>query len=147
LVTGSGSITGDITINGTLAIGNSPGTMTFQDDLTVGGTAVSNFEFTDAALGVGTWDLAQGGAGAQTVTFGGTLNLLFSGGTYANSSVQIFDFESFSGNFTTVNFTGLAAGQSAVFDSTTGFVTVIPEPKAALIGGMGILALLRRRRD
>jgi len=46
-----------------------------------------------------------------------------------------------------VNFSGLGAGQSAVFNATTGFVTVIPEPQAALIGGIGMLALLRRRRD
>ena len=143
-----GSVTGDITVTGTLAIGSSPGTMTFNDDLTIGSSAISNFEITDIGLGLGTYDLAQGGAGAQTVTFGGTLNLFFSGGTYAsNSSVQIFDFENFSGDFTAVNFNGLAEGQFASFDAATGFVTVIPEPRAALLGGLGMLALLRRRRD
>lgn len=143
-----GSVTGDITVNGTLAIGSSPGSMTFNDDLTIGGSAVSNFELTDIAFGLGTYDLAQGGAGTQAVTFGGTLNLLFSGGTYANNtSVQIFDFETYGGGFTTVNFSGLGAGQSAVFNASTGFVTVIPEPgPAALFGGLGVLALLRRRR-
>ncbi len=148
-LTGSGSITGDITVGGTLAIGNSPGTITFNDDLTVGAAAVSNFELTSTALGLGTYDLAQGGVGTQTVTFGGTLNLLFSGGTYANnSSVQIFDFENYSGDFATVNFSGLGEGQSALFDASTGFVTVIPEPEpAALLGGFGLLALLRRRRS
>ena len=135
-------------MTGTLAIGNSPGTMTFNDDLTIGASAVSNLELTDIAFGSGTYDLAQGGDGLQTVTFGGTLNLLFSGGTYANnSSVQIFDFENYSGDFTTVNFSGLGSGQSAVFDASTGFVTVIPEPGAALLGGLGMLVRLRRRRN
>lgn len=142
-----GSVTGDITVNGTLAIGNSPGSMTFNDDLTIGSSAVSDFEFTNIALGLGTYDLAQSGIGSQTVTFGGTLNLLFTGGTYANNaSVQIFNFENYSGNFTTLNFSGLGIGQSATFNSSTGFVTVVPEPGAALFGGIGMLMLLRRRR-
>ena len=148
-LTGSGSITGDITVGGMLAIGNSPGTITFNDDLTLGAAAVSNFELTNIAVGLGTYDLAQGGIDTQSVTFGGTLNLFFSGGTYANNtSVQIFGFENYSGGFTTVNFSGLAEGQSALFNDSTGFVTVIPEPgPAALVGGFGLLVLLRRRRD
>lgn len=142
-----GSVTGDIIVNGTLAIGSSPGTMTFNDDLTISGSAVSNFEITDISFGVSTYDLAQSGIGSQTVTFGGSLNLLFSGGTYANNStVQIFSFENYVGNFASVNFSGLGAGQSAVFDSSTGFVTVVPETEAALLGGIGMLVLLRRRR-
>jgi len=149
MLTGNGgSVTGDIIVNGTLAIGNSPGTMTFNDDLTIGSSAVSLFEFTNIGFSTGTYDLAQGGAGLQTVTFGGTLNLLFSGGTYAtNSSVKIFDFEGYSGDFTTVNFSGLGEGQFAEFDSSTGFVTVIPEPGVALLGGVGMLMMLHRRRD
>ncbi|MEO5914783.1 MAG: autotransporter-associated beta strand repeat-containing protein [Luteolibacter sp.] len=147
-LTGSGgSVTGAITVNGTLAIGNSPGTMTFNNDLTFGSGAVSNFEFTNIALGINSFDLAQGGVGTQAVTFGGTLNLLFSGGTYANGgSVQIFNFDTYGGTFSTVNFSGLDVGQSAVFDTATGYVTVVPEPSAALLGGLGMVILLRRRR-
>jgi autotransporter-associated beta strand protein len=143
-----GSVTGSITVNGTLAIGNSAGTMTFNNDLTVGGLAQSNFEITDTSFALGTFDLAQGGDGSQKVTFGGTLNLLFSGGSYAdNSTVQIFNFETYDGDFDAVNFSGLGAGQFATFDSSTGFVTVIPEPSisalACVLVGAGIL---RRRR-
>ncbi|MEO6477601.1 autotransporter-associated beta strand repeat-containing protein [Luteolibacter sp.] len=147
-LTGSGgSVTGAINVNGTLAIGNSPGTMTFNNDLTFGSSAASNFEFTNITLGINSYDLAQGGAGSQAVTFGGTLNLLFSGGTYANGgSVQIFNFDTYGGTFATVNFSGLDVGQSAVFDTATGYVTVVPEPGAALMGGLGPLVLLRRRR-
>ncbi len=147
-LTGSGgSVTGDITVNGTLAIGNSPGTMTFNNDLTVGSSAIANFEFTDPTFALGSYDSALGGAGTQTVTFGGTLNLLFSGGTYANeTSVQIFDFEGYTGTFPTVNFSGLEPSQSAVFNATTGFVTVVPEPGAALLSCLGGVMLLRRRR-
>lgn len=148
-LSGSGSVTGDLTINGTLAIGNSPGTITFNDDLTLGNGSVSNFEFTVGTFSANSYDLALGGAGSQTVSFDGTLNLFFdSGETHLNnSSVKIFDFESYVGSFTSVTYTGLGAGQSAAFDSATGIVTVIPEPGAAALGGLGFLMLLRRRRQ
>jgi autotransporter-associated beta strand protein len=144
----NGSVTGDITVNGTLAIGNSPGTMTFNDDLTLGAASISNFEFTVGSFTLGSFDLALGGDGIQGVTFGGTLNLLFdSGETYTSgSSVKIFDFENYGSDFTTVNFSGLGEGQTAAFDALTGYVTVVPEPEAALLGGIGMLGLLRRRR-
>jgi len=149
LLTGNGgSITGNITVNGTMAIGNSPGTMTFNNDLTLGAASISNFEFTVGSFTLGSFDLALGGDGIQGVTFGGTLNLLFdSGETYANGSVKIFDFENYSSDFTTVSFSGLGVGQTATFDASTGFVTVVPEPQAALLGSLGVLALLRRRRN
>lgn len=146
-LSGSGLVNGDITINGILAIGNSPGTMTFDDNLTLGATSVSNFDFTLATLGLGSFDLAQSTSGS--VDFNGILNLNFdSGVSYAdNASVQIFAFGgAYSGNFTSVNYSGLGAGQSATFDATSGFITVIPEPHTVLLGGLGLLALLRRRR-
>jgi len=140
---GVGSVVGDLTINGALAIGSSPGTMNFGGDLGLNG--VADFEFTDPTLTLGSYDLALG---TGVVGFGGILNLFFSGGSYADgATVQIFDFDGgYSGDFAAINFTGLAAGQSATFDATTGFVTVIPEPAAALLGGSGLLLLFRRRR-
>ncbi|MCU0796566.1 MAG: autotransporter-associated beta strand repeat-containing protein [Akkermansiaceae bacterium] len=146
-----GSITGDITVAGTLAIGSSPGTMTFDNHLTLGSLSISDFEFTDAGFGVGTFDLATAAAaGTQSVTFGGTLNLLFdSGESYlAGTSVKIFDFDSYSGSFSAVNVSGLDGSLVASFDQSTGIVslTAIPEPAAAGLGALGLLALLRRRR-
>lgn len=147
-LSGSGSVTGDLTINGTLGIGASPGTITFNDDLVLGSGSVSNFEFTVGSFTAGSFDFALGGAGNQSVAFGGTLNLFFdSGESYAeNSSVKIFDFENYSGTFSSVTFTGLGTGLSATFDASNGIVTVIPEPAAASIGAIGLLMLLRRRR-
>jgi autotransporter-associated beta strand protein len=145
---GSGSITGNITVNGTLAIGNTTGIVTFNNDLSLGSDSISNFDFTNIGLSANDFDLAQSGTGIQTVNFGGTLNLLFSGGTYANNStVRIFDFENYVGSFSSVNFSGLAADQAATFDSSNGWVTVIPEPQSVLFGGLGLLSLLRRRRS
>ena len=55
-----------------------------------------------------------------------------------------------SGNFSAVNFTGLAAGQSATFNPATGFITVVPEPStcASLLAGLacGGYSLVRRRK-
>lgn len=145
-LSGNGTVTGDLNISGNLAIGASPGTIDFTGNLGLNSGSTSSFEFTVGSFTTNSFDLA---IGTGTVTFGGTLNLLFDGATsYADSStVQIFDFSSgYAGNFSTVKFSGLGSGQSAIFDSSTGFVTVVPEPAAALIGGLGMLFLLRRRR-
>jgi autotransporter-associated beta strand protein len=140
---GNGSVTGDLSVSGTLGIGASPGMITFNDDLTLGGSSISNFEIT---LGFATYDLATSGLGSQTANFAGTLNLLFDSGFNTAGSVKIFDFDVYGGNFTSVVASGLASGFTATFDETTGIVTVVPEPGAAFLGSLGALALLRRRR-
>ena len=146
---GSGSVIGDVTLSSgsTLSIGNSPGTMTFSDDLTLSGGSMSDFEID--GLTAGFFDLAQGDVGSQTVTFGGTLNLLFQAGFNTVGSVQIFDFENYIGSFSATNISGLAGGYSATFDELTGTVTVsvIPEPSTWLLvlGGLTMVTVLRRR--
>ncbi len=147
-LSGTGQIEGNISIGGqgTLAISNSPGTMTFDGNLGLNTDSISTFEINGFTLG--NHDLALAAiAGTQTVTFnGGTLNLLFQSGFNTQGTVKIFDFDAYAGSgFTTVAATGLASGFSASFDETNGIVTVIPEPRAALLGGIGLLALLRRR--
>ena len=146
-LTGSGSVTGNLDVAGHLAIGSSPGTIDFSGNLGLDTSTVSDFQFTLASFVANSYDLAHSTTG--TVSFGGILNLLFDGSTAytTNTSVKIFDFAGYAGSFSTVNFTGLATGQEATFDATTGLVTVIPEPRVALLGGLGLLALLRRRRQ
>lgn len=145
---GGGTIVGDITIGAgaTLAPGNSPGTMTFNNNLAFASASTSNFEINGLTSGL--YDLAQGGVGSQTVSFDGTLNLLFQAGFATNGTVKIFDFENYSGSFTTVNTSGLAVGYTASFNALTGEVTVVPEPgTCALIGlGLGALLMLARSR-
>ena len=149
-LSGTGAITGNMAVGGqgTLAIGSSPGTMTFAGDLGLNTGSVSNFEINGFTFG--NYDLARAAAaGTQTVSFnGGTLNLLFQSGFSTNGTVKIFDFVAYAGSgFTSVVPTGLDPGFTASFDATNGLVTVIPEPDiAALLGGFGVLALLRRRR-
>jgi len=144
---GSGTIDGALTVasGATLAIGNSPGTMTFNNDLTLAAGSTGNFEINGLTSGL--YDLAQGGSGVQAVAFAGTLNLLFQAGFNTLGTVKIFDFENYSGNFTTVNTSGLAGGYSATFDQLTGVVTVVPEPSTyALLGaGLSMLWVLRRK--
>ncbi len=147
-LTGSGSVTGTVGIDGTLAIGNSPDTMTFENNLGLNIGSISNFEINGVTLG--NYDLALAAvAGSQTVAFnGGTLNLLFQSGFNTEGTVKIFDFDTYAGGgFTIVNTSGLASGFTASFNATNGIVTVVPESSVALLGGLGLLALLRRRRD
>lgn len=146
---GSGIVGGVIVESGaTLAPGTSPGTLTFSGDLTLGLNSISDFEINSFTSG--NYDLAAAQAlGSQTVNFnGGILNLLFQSGFNTSGSVKIFDFDSYAGSgFNTINVTGLASGYTATFDSSTGSVTVIPEPNAAMLfGSLGMLALRRRRK-
>ncbi len=149
-LSGTGTIVGNMTVNsnGTLAIGTSPGTMTFDGNLGLNTGSVSNFEIN--AFSPGNYDLAVASTlGSQSVNFsGGTLNLLFQSGFSTLGAVKLFDFDIYAGTgFTSVLATGLAPGLNATFDATNGFVTVVPEPRAALLGCLGLVALLRRRRS
>ena len=56
-----------------------------------------------------------------------------------------------SGNFSAVNATGLAAGQSATFNPATGTISVVPEPSthAMALAGLacGGFSMFRRRKQ
>ncbi|TAE77160.1 MAG: hypothetical protein EAZ65_01645 [Verrucomicrobia bacterium] len=143
---GAGTV-GTVTIqnNGVFAPGNSPGTMTLTGNLVLDAGSVSDFEVN--SFNSGNFDLAVAAAsGTQSVQFNGTLNLLFQSGFNTMGSLKIFDFDSYSGSFSSVVPTGLASGYTATFDNSTGTLTVVPEPASALMGGLGLLCLLRRRR-
>ena len=164
---GSGTV-GKTTVNGTLAVGNSPGQMNFTDTLTIAGSTVMEI---DGTLGAGVtngYDFVNltGLDAAGVLTYGGTMTLdigmIFGVGNY---SFNLFGFASKTGTFATITladqYSGsfldgdlngvwdLASGDSTwQFTESTGVLglTVVPEPHAALLGGLGMLALLRRRR-
>lgn len=142
---GNGSIAGDATIAGTVGPGNSLGTLTFADDLTLAGIASMEIS---AALSDA--DLI---AVAAALAFGGTLNVTNLGGSLIEGqSFDLFDFDfaQSSGIFSAVNLPSLDSGlewnASALY--TTGVISVIPEPgtPALLATLAGLLALRRRRK-
>jgi len=155
-LTGVGTLSGNgksLAVLGSLAPGNSAGTITVGTGLSLdlSQSGSSAFEITDPAYTAGTYDLVSGDG---SVVFGGILNLAFSGGSYADGTnvLQIFaNTGGRSGAFSAVNFTGLAAGQSATFNPTTGFITVVPEPStcASLLAGLacGGYSMFRRRKQ
>ncbi len=165
---GSGTVAGATTINGTLAPGNSPGTMIYTNTLTLAGQTIMEIDG-NAGAGVasGHDDVNLTGVGALGVlTTGGTLTLdigtTFGTGIY---SWDLFDFASETGTFSSVSladqYTGSLTNTSGVWDLTSGgntwqfteatgvlgLTVAIPEPStyAMLLGGLGLLAFLRRR--
>lgn len=163
---GAGTI-GKTVINGTLAVGNSPGTMAFTDTLGLNGSTIMEIDGNSGAGVTGGHDFVNltGSGAAGALTYGGTMTLdigvIFGIGTY---SWNLFDMASETGTFTTISladqYSGSLVNTSGVWDLTSGIntwqftestgvlgLTVVPEPNLAmLVGGLGMLALLRRRR-
>jgi autotransporter-associated beta strand protein len=158
-LSGSGNVVGSLTVSTQLSIGNSPGTTTF-DNLALGGSSTYFYELTGGGI---TADL---GLVEGNLTLGsGALLDLFQLGTYtANDKFTLFAYTgilsgAFSGladgsTFTDaggvwrIDYNDTSAGLNGGTLSGASYITVaaVPEQRAALIGGIGMLALLRRRR-
>lgn len=114
-------------------------------NLTLSSGSFSNFEISTAG------DIADLAISSALLTFGGTLNVTRIGGALvAGDTFNLFDWSSATGTFSTVNLpsldTGLEWDQSSLYSNGQISVAAIPEPSAALLGGLAVLALLRRRR-
>jgi len=152
--------TGDLTVlsGGTLGPGNSPGILNVGDmDLQLG--ASLNIELNGVTAGTGYDQLNVTG----TTTLAGLLSLT-TGFTPTNGDLFFIllndDTDAVNGTFAGLanNATLTSGGQefqiSYFGDSGTNSFTggndvvlmAVPEPRAAILGGLGILALLRRRR-
>lgn len=143
----SSTVTGSSTLR--LAAGTATNqTLTFDDG---SGTSLNGFD--------GIFDIGGGGT-RVTVDFNQAYNMTLAGilmGNYATADVLNLDAnisaESFkfganptlaAGTYTTTAL-NTAFGNGSQFTGT-GTLTVIPEPSAALLCGLGLLGLLRRRR-
>jgi autotransporter-associated beta strand protein len=152
---GSGTLTGNgrtLAVLGAFQPGNSPGTVTVDAGFTLdlSGATSTTFDITNPLFTAGTYDLVNGNG---SMIFGGILNLAFSGGSYDNGTDVLQLFENtggFSGDFTSVVSTGLAAGQFATFNATTGSISVVPEPSTYAMALAGLACggwqMFRRRR-
>lgn len=162
ILSGDGTInaTGKtLIVSGTLAPGNSPGSLDVTGNFNLTGTSISNFEITGSALGqydqlIATGDLVYGGALNINTTQVTGLYDLFASATTSGSFSSVALSGAFNGSL--VNSLGVWTGtdglNQATFVQATGDLTfaVIPEPSTLVLGGLALLGLggmnLRRRR-
>ena len=167
-LTGSGDVIGSLTVSTQLAIGNSPGTTTF-DELTLGAASGYIYELTGGSSpGAGSADLGIV-SGDLTLVSGAVLDLVQLGSYTVGNKFTLFAYTgTLSGIFKdtgavdladgatftdalglwTIDYNDTTAGLNGGTTSGASYVTLtaVPESRAALLGGLGLLALLRRRR-
>jgi autotransporter-associated beta strand protein len=163
-ISGTGTVGGAATVSGNLNPGNSAGLLTFGSSLALANTTATTMEIDGITRG-GQYDAIDI---ATSLAYDGALTLdlgaAFGAGTH---TFNLFNFASQSGSFDSISLTGFYSGFMVndgfgVWSATTNSgdetwsftqddgnlsLTVIPEPRAALLGSLGLLILLRRRRS
>lgn len=160
---GTSAVLNTLTVNGTLAPGNSPGILTVNDNLDLNGTLSMELQGTTAGTGYdrllvnGSVDITGSSSSVLFDTFtpvnGNLLFILLNDDTDAITG----NFSTLAQNATVINYGGLDWKISYNTDFTANTFTgtlngndialmAVPEPRAALLGGLGVLFLLRRRR-
>ncbi|MCU0795784.1 MAG: autotransporter-associated beta strand repeat-containing protein [Akkermansiaceae bacterium] len=160
LVNNGGTIAGngttgslDIANGGTLAPGLSPGTLSVGGDLGLNSASLVSFEFNplDTTVGGGINDLVNV---TGNLNLDGLLTVTATSGDFTSVT---------SGTWRLFNYSGTLVNNGLTFDSlptlsagytwelntaTSGQVNlvVIPEPRIALLGALGLLFIFRRRR-
>lgn len=153
---GSGTI-GAATISGILSPGNSIGTLTATGDVTWNANEAWVFELGSSAADLllanttGTRDLLNiTGTGSDFLKGTGSTFIFDFANTGETGFYKLVDWTGTStfidADFTATNLASGLAGTFIVDNSTSAlYINVIPEPSAALLGGLGMLFLLRRR--
>lgn len=171
-LSGFGTIKGHTTIEGIHSVGASPGLQTFTAGLEYLATGVLNWELAaDTAIDRGLttgFDAIDVTGGAVAVDSAATINLVLNGvGATTDFTDDFWDsnrswlvIDGASGNSSTftlgtspiLDANGLNSEDYGNFSTSTDgngdhFVqwNAVPEPSAALLGSLGILALMRRR--
>ena len=152
-----------VTIAGNFQPGNSPGQVNVTGDLTLTSTAATTMDLAGNA-GVKGVDFDNSTSTGAT-TYGGILTIQSYGGYDINANPNVtyslFDFASYTGNFTSVSvagtslsyganvWTGTNSGTTYNFDLTNGDLTVVPEPAtwALLAFSLTTVVVMRRRRN
>jgi autotransporter-associated beta strand protein len=141
----TGSLTSDVTVSDAATLGGGG---------TVGAVSFAGGSFFDIALAIGGNALDS----TATISFSsagfGIDNLVFNGAAVDWSTIVNNTYTLISGNldetlldnFGSGSAFGIGGGRTAYFEEGSLNLVVIPEPRAALLGGLGLLALLRRRR-
>ncbi len=158
---GSGTVIGNTTIEGSLKPGNSPGLLTFNDDLTLAAGSSTVMEFLGAGVRGTDYDAVNVGG---LLTYDGSLTLDF-GATLAQGSYNfnLFDFTNQSGFYDNISLSGAYSGdftqigsdwelssgtETWNFSQSTGELSlnVIPEPSSLSLLLLGTVVWLRQRR-
>ena len=156
-LTGYGGVAGSLVIDGELAIGNSTGTIDFEN-LTLSNTSTYTFETVGGSTGAASADLAN--VSGTLDLSGASLDLVQLGTFTLGQVFTLFSYTDLSGSFAGLGdgdyFSGAGGLWQIAYDGSAGtnggsaakFVTItaVPEPAPALLGSFGLLALLGRRR-
>jgi hypothetical protein len=130
---GSGTFYGVAIVNGRLAPGNSPGTLTIAGDLTLGGASILDYEFGASGTPGGLDnDLTVVGG---NLTLDGTLNIVASGAGYGSGYYRLFDYGgTLIDNGVTIG--SIDGGLSAsILTNISGQVNVVLGPQAGSVLG------------
>ncbi len=160
---GTGTALVSVNNGGTLAPGNSPGSLTVNGSASLNSGSTYAYQYTG---GLATADLLDVN-GTLTLASGAILTLQELGTYTVGDKFTLFAYESLVGSFDVYqnnqaytfnggewlfNYADATAGLNGGTvsgNAGSGFITItaVPEPASLLLGSLGLLALLRRRRN